>query len=167
MGRRLYRVAAWLSTVGVMSSCMLLPGEERKIARRLDELAEAASVNADESPVIRAAGGARIGRYFTEHAVIQMDADAEPIQGRDTVVALASQARAAAADLKVRFTDVEIRVPDSGTATAHLTLIVSGRSQVDAGDSTDGRELALTLQKIDGDWLISRAETLRTLQRPE
>jgi len=161
-------LGALLVTMGVTCGCVLF-GEEREIARRLNELAETASVDVDENPVIRMANAARVGRYFTEDGLIERGENAAPIQGRGAVVALAAQARTAVEDLRIRFTDVEIRVSGSDTAVAHLTLVVSGRGEEkpSTGSSIDARELRLTFRKIDGDWLIARVESLETLERPE
>lgn len=175
-------VATMLVTATFWGGCMLLPGEQRKIARRLDQLAEAASVNARENPVIRMANAARVSRYFTEDIRIDTDRDSRPIQGRDAVAILVAQAQAAVEDLRVRFTDVAITVSAPENATAHLTLVVFGRQRghvgpetpeshtggaADPGPSLDARELLLTLRKVDGDWLIAHVEVIKTLEPPQ
>jgi hypothetical protein len=161
------------------SGCTRLSGQERRIARRLDELAGAASADGPaESPVARMAAAGRVGRYFTEDVRVEADG-ALWSQGRDAVVALAAQGRAAIDQLHVRVSDVEVTLSGSDSATAYLTLVVSGAARTGpdgapAGISgrtpspdgiLDARELLLTLRRVDGDWLIAGVERLETLKR--
>lgn len=190
------RVIIVLVTGAFAAGCTLLSSEERKIARRLDGLADRVSADSEENPVIQMAGAARLGQYFTEDVVIDVGGGSEPIRRRDSVTALAAQARAAIQGLKVNFEDVDITVSASDTATAHLTLVVSGRernraaSSPDAGSTGagvqggggpglglqgvgapslgfDARELAITFKQVDGEWFIAHVEILKTLERPQ
>lgn len=159
-----------LTTAG----CGLLGGEEQRVVRMLEAAAEQASVNGQESAVIRMASAARVARHFTEDFTVDGDLGAGTIRGRDGVAAAAAQARAAVAGLQVRVADVDVALPSPDTATAHLTLVVSGGgasgegrpSGGAAGEMFDAREILLTLRKVDGDWLVPRADRLSTLERP-
>ena len=189
-------VVVVLVAVAFAPGCVLFPSEEQKIVRRLEELADAASTDTEPNPIIQMANAARVGRYFTEDVVIDRGDGSEPLRGRDSIIALAAQAGAAIQDLHVRCTDVDITVPTADSATAHLTLVISGRERnnaagsPDAGTSSSGvqggmtsgssllgvgapgshfdaRELNVTLKNVDGEWLIARVERVKTLERPQ
>ena len=60
--------------------------------------------------------------------------------------------------LKVEFVDVLLTLaPDKQSAVADLTA----RMQP-AGGELNVQEIKLTLKKVDGQWLVTRAETVRT-----
>jgi len=177
--RRVVRTLVLVLVASAASACTLLSGEERRIARRLDELAEAASAHGPaESPVARMAAAVRVGRYFTEDVRVEADG-AVWMKGRDAVVTLAAQGRTAVDQLHVRVSDVEVTLSGPESATAYLTLVVSGgaRTGPDGAPEAipgrtpspdgilDARELLLTLRRVDGDWLIAGVERLKTLER--
>ena len=69
-------------------------------------------------------------------------------------------ARSAVSSLKVEFPDMNITVgPDKLSAVAEVVV------QVQAAGNKDYyvQEMKFTFQKIGGDWLITRVETVRTL----
>jgi hypothetical protein len=166
-------------SLGLAGGCMRLWGEEGKIARRLDELAKAASADGEENPVVQMAAGARVARYFSENAVIDRGEGTAPL-GRESIATIAAQARAAMPRLKVRFEDVTITLDSSTSAGAHTTLVIAGGSApAPDGDvagfkpgpareaGLDARELKVTLEKVDGEWVIARVDALETLERPK
>jgi hypothetical protein len=60
----------------------------------------------------------------------------------------------------VEFVDVNIEIsPDKKSATVNLTA----KARVPGEKDWVPQELKFLLQKIEGDWLISRVETVRTL----
>jgi hypothetical protein len=62
--------------------------------------------------------------------------------------------------MKVQFPDINITVaPDKQSAVADLTIAVSIAGEHDS----IVQEMKITLQKISGQWLIIRVETVRTL----
>jgi len=64
--------------------------------------------------------------------------------------------------MKVGLFDVNVTVsPDKRSATANLTVKVGTARDKDFYV----QEMNITLQKIEGDWLITRVETIRTLSR--
>jgi len=83
------------------------------------------------------------------------------LSGRDEIRETAAGGFANVKSLAVRFQDATARVgPDQQHAVVSCTVRVS------AGDSQDFgiQELRLQFQKVDGDWLITRVETVKTLQ---
>ncbi len=79
---------------------------------------------------------------------------------RDEIMQAAAAAYSALNGIKVEFLDVNVMVgADKQSATAGLTL----KAQAAGDKDFIAQEMKFTLQKIDGKWLITRVETVRTL----
>ncbi len=146
----------WLWTV-------VFPSPEKVIRRQLDEVAKRASFTADESTLARLANAESLGAYFSTNVTVNLDVpgrDGHTIMGRDEITQVALASRSATSGLNIKFLDVTVTVaPNKHSATADLT--------VEARPSDDQdlivQEMKFTLQKISGQWLITRVETIRTL----
>ena len=69
-------------------------------------------------------------------------------------------ARSRAGGLRVKFPDINITVaPDKQSAVVDLTV----EANISGEHNSIVREMKFTLQKTDGQWLITRVETVRTL----
>lgn len=147
----------WLWTV-------FFPNPEKVVLGKLSSLAATASVGAGEGAISRAAKVSNLIGYFSTDAVISYDVPglgAHTLSGRDEIREAAAGGFASLASLKVQFQDATARV-----GADKLTADVSCTAQVNPGDSKDFgiQELRLQFKRIDGDWLIIRAETVKTLQ---
>ena len=145
---------------------VLLPSEEDRIRRQLDDLAETASVEAGESPLIRTARAARIANHFTQHAHVDLGGPFEPLQGRAALTALVVGLRLPQEGIAVEILDTAVRVDGSSTgATASMTAQVSTRAT--ARDALlEAREVAVRLRKVDGEWLVDDMRAVDTIERP-
>jgi ketosteroid isomerase-like protein len=132
---------------------ILFPSSEQVIRKRLSSLAQTAS----------ASNAPKLAAFFTTDAQIDIDVSSHHlnITGRDEMMAAAAMAaRSQPGRYKVEFGSQEIEVAsDNTSAIVHLTakVTVSGESD------WIPQELKITFQKIDGNWLISRLETVKTL----
>ena len=80
--------------------------------------------------------------------------------GREEIQQAALAARASVTALIVTFPDVTVMVnADHESAAADLTL----QAQVPGQPDMFVQEVKITLRKINGQWLIVKAETVRTL----
>jgi ketosteroid isomerase-like protein len=154
-----------LAAAVVAGAVHLWPQSDRRlIETQLDRLAAAASVEGTETPLMRAASAARMGAFFTDDVIIMIDARSSTIGGRDAVVALAAQARAASRTLAVEFDDLQIAMTGPSAATVYTTIAVTG---ADPGGErlVDAREIMIECRKVGSTWLIARVAALRTLER--
>jgi ketosteroid isomerase-like protein len=105
-----------------------------------------------------------MGAFFTDDVIIMIDARSSTIGGRDAVVALAAQARAASRTLAVEFDDLQIAMTGPSAATVYTTIAVTG---ADPGGErlVDAREIMIECRKVGSTWLIARVAALRTLER--
>lgn len=139
--------------------------DRRLIRNLLEEAAAEASITGRETPIERMAGAARVARFFTEDAMIRLDQGASMVGGRNAIMGLAAQMRSASGPLRVSVQDVQITLNRPATATARLTVIVSGADL--GGRVTAAREVSVALRKESGAWLIGGVETVSALQRPK
>jgi ketosteroid isomerase-like protein len=141
-----------------------LESDRRQIERQFERLAEAASVQGTESPIEQIAQAAQVARFFTNDVVLRLGQDSSSvIAGRDALVALAAQARRRGA-MQVMFDDVQVSVGGPDSASVYTTVTATGANL--QSEVVEAREISVTLQKVDGDWLIARVEGVRTLERP-
>ena len=156
------RVTVWgvaLAAVAVVLAAAYVRGDPRQIRRRLDALAETASVNGAEGDIDRLARVARIGGFFTEDVVIRRSEDnSKFVGGRRAVAGMAMQAAAEQRTMKVSIANVGITIADRENATAHMTIVVSTNNA--EAESVDLRQVTATFRKVNGTWLISQAQVL-------
>ena len=139
------------------------PGPEQIIRKRLAELARLASVAPQEPPLKKLATAQQLAGLFTRDTQISVDIPGRStftISGRDEVRDNALGARALGSSFTVEFVDVTVNVaPDRQNAVARLTA----KANIPGDSMPQVQELKLDFKQVDNDWLINRAETVRTL----
>jgi hypothetical protein len=149
-------LGCWLWTV-------FFPGPEKLVLRKIASLATIATIKANDSNIIRVGKAANLVGYFSPDAQITVDAADLPVRslsGRDEIREFALAGFTHLASVKVEFLDVTTRLgADQQTADVTCTARVYGGASKDFGV----QELHFQLKKIDGEWLITRAETVKTL----
>jgi hypothetical protein len=155
---------AILVALGVWAWVALHPSPERQIRRRLESIAHAASFGPNQGFISKVAGAERLAEYCATNIEVKIDVPGRPehaLSGREEIHQAALAVRASVQALTVTFPDVAINVSaDKQSAVVDLTLEahVAGESDMIV------EEAKITLQKFDGQWLIVRAETVRTLK---
>src|SRR5712691_5759308 len=109
-GRRLVALAVALAII-VMAARAYWFSDARVIRRRLDALAEMASVTKSETEIERLARAVRLGTFVTDDVMIRRDVSAF-VGGKQAVVGLALQGATAYGRMAVTFDDVQISVTD-------------------------------------------------------
>jgi hypothetical protein len=155
---------AVLAGLGFWLWMILFPGPQKIVLKKVAGLAAAASINANDGNLTRATKVSSLIGYFSADAEIVCDVPelgTHTFEGRDEIRQAAAGGFTQLSSLKVQFFDAAARVaPDQQSAVATCT------ARVAPGDSKDFgiQELRFQFKKIDGDWLITRAETVKTLQ---
>jgi hypothetical protein len=155
---------AALAGLGLWLWTVLFPSPEKIVLKKISALAANATISASDGRITRAARASNVVSEFALDAEIVLDLTGLPEHswsGRDEIRESALAGFASTPSLKVQFLDATARVgPDQQTAEASCT------ARVNAGDSKDLgiQELRFQFRKIDGDWLITRLETVKTLQ---
>lgn len=150
-------LAVWLWTV-------LFPGPEKIIRRRLADVARTASFAPKEGMIARAANAQKLAGYFAPQTEVNIDLpgrEQHELAGRDEIAQAALVARNNFRALQVEFLDTHVTLAaDKESAVANLT--VKGKIPDDKDFLV--QEMKITLKKTDGTWLITRVETVKTLQ---
>jgi acyl CoA:acetate/3-ketoacid CoA transferase alpha subunit len=154
---------AVLAALGVWLWTVLFPGPEKVIRQRLTELARTVSSSANESDLTRLAAARRVAGFFA--ATVELNVDLPELgqhnsMDREEITQLVLMGRSRAGGLRVKFPDINITVaPDQRSAVADLTV----EANISGERDSVVREMKFTLRKTDGQWFITRVETVRTL----
>ena len=154
---------AALAALGIWLWTVLFPRPEKVIRRRLTELARTVSSSPNESDLTRLAAARSVAGFFA--ATVELNVDIPELGqhnslDREELTQLALMARSRAGGVHVKFPDINITVaPDQQSAVADLTV----EANITGEHDSVVREMKFTLRKTDGQWLITRVETVRTL----
>jgi hypothetical protein len=159
---RLVLVAA-AAAVGCWLWTILFPSPEKVILKKIASLAATATFGANAGNLTRANKVSNLIGYFATDAEINLTAaefHARTLSGRDEIREAAAGGFVSLPSLNVQFLDVTVHL-----GADRQTAEVSCTARVTVGDNKDYgvQEMHFELKKIDGDWLITRAETVKTL----
>jgi hypothetical protein len=149
--------------LGIWAWQYFFPGPEKAVRKRLDELARIASIAPNEAPAARMLNAQKLTTFFSSDVKITVELSSHGQQvfnGIDELRGAAMAARSTLTALKVEFPDINVTIgPDKRTAFVELTArgVVPGDKEIYV------QELKATFKKIEGDWLIVRVETVKTL----
>jgi hypothetical protein len=153
---------AFLVALGVWLWTILFPAPEKVIRQRLAKLARTVSFSGNEGRVLRLAGAGNLAGFFSTNIEINIDVPGRvhhSFMGRDEITQAALAARSGSGSLSVKFPDIRVTVAaDRQSAVADLTL----EATIPGEPDPIVQEMKFTLQKTDGEWLITRIESVRT-----
>ncbi|HEY5909598.1 MAG TPA: hypothetical protein VJA21_03230 [Verrucomicrobiae bacterium] len=153
-----------LATGGLWAWRHLFPGPEQIIRQRLSQIAATASTSGDEGIIPKAARVQKLTTFFTPDVQITIEVPGlitQEISGIDELTQLAAASRSMGQAIRVELIDVSVTLaPDKLSADAHMT----GKATWPGERTPQVQELKAHLRKVDGQWLIDRAETVRTLR---
>ncbi|HLX94773.1 MAG TPA: hypothetical protein VKU37_03435 [Verrucomicrobiae bacterium] len=156
-------VLAALVAVGVWLWTVWFPSPEKIVRQRLATVARLASFATDEGPLARLADAENLAGCFSTNVEVDLDVPGRfqiTMLGRDEVTQTAATARSMVSSLNVKFLDVNVTLgPDKRSAVADFTV----EARVGGDQDMIVQEMKFTLQKIGGQWLITRVGTIRTL----
>jgi hypothetical protein len=147
----------WLWTI-------LFPSPEKIVLKKISSLAATANVNSGDGNITRAAKVSDLIGYFSTDAQIVVDVAGfghGSLNGRDEIRESAAAGFTRLKSLNVKFLDATPKVAaDKQSADVNCT------AEIHVNDSKDFgvQELHFQFKKIDGEWRITRVETVKTLQ---
>jgi hypothetical protein len=140
------------------------PNPEKIIRARLREISERASFPANQAPFAALSDVQRLCAMVSPDVTIQVNAPGaghHSIQGREDLRQGAIGWRASVNGAKVEFPDIAVTVaPDKQSAEVLLTL----KARVPTEPDSIYEEMKVAFRKLDGNWLVTRAETVRMLR---
>ena len=142
-----------------------LADDERIIHAKVDELAELASKEGEETVFVGVGQARRIANHFTEEFVLGMGRPFPDGTGtREDLMAAVTQARGGVDELRLRVSDRDLTVDASGESAV---MELTGRgllSYQGHGRREDVRRFRVEWVKVDGDWLIRRVDLIDILE---
>lgn len=150
-------------TLVLSLACAWFDDERTEIRDRLRQLTERVNTVAPEGlgSVTRAA---EIGMFFTDDVVVEFGEGSAPIQGRETLIAMATRLQLRLAEFRLDFTDANIQLAaDKQTADVTLTAEFIRRDP-GARQQMDAREFKLQMRRENGEWRIARVTAVDTLK---
>ncbi len=152
-----------LAALGCWLWTVLCPSPEKLVLKKIAKLAATATFEANASNLVRAGKASQLVRLFTPDAqiIINLPEANRTLSGRDEIRETAIAGFASLTALRVQFLDVSVRL-----SVDKQSADVSCTAEVNAGDKKEFgvQEMHFQLSKLDDGWLISRAETIKTLQ---
>ncbi len=159
---RLFFLAA-LIALGFWLWTVFFPSPETVIRKRLTKVAALLTFDSKEGQIARIANVQQLAGYFSTDIEITVDTPSQSrqtVSGRDELTQKALGVRMVLTGLRVTFLDPNITLSaDKLEATVNLT----GQATVPGDRDLFVQELKFFFRKIDGEWLIVRVETVRTL----
>ncbi|MGO8764793.1 MAG: hypothetical protein ACLQSR_06620 [Limisphaerales bacterium] len=156
-------LVAVLLAAGVWGWTLLNPSPEHVIRVKLRDLAKDVSFQPGENLLVSAMSAQSLGQFFSTNVEMNLNIpgiDNNVLAGRDQIVQTALAARARLTQLKLDFPDVNVTVaPDKNSAVADLTV----RAKINGDREGTAEEMKFTFQNIDGQWLITRIESVQVL----
>jgi hypothetical protein len=161
---RSYTIRLALVGLAAWAIWMLLPSDEKVIRKTLSGLAAVVSVTPNDSTLVRLAKSEKLRDFFSQDVEIHFESEGwetQHIIGRADLVSIAAAARTQFRKAKIQLLDVHVKFgDDQESATAYMTLL----GDLDSEKNAISQELKMALKKIEGDWLITRVETIKTLR---
>ena len=142
----------------------LHPSPEKLIRKQMDGLAHAASFGPNQGALAKLAGAENLANFFSTNVEIKIDVPGHQehrLMSRSEIPQVAMGVRASVRSWSVAFPDVTVIVnagQESAVADATLQVKIAGEPDMIV------QEVNISLRKINGQWLIDKVETVRTLQ---
>lgn len=136
---------------------------EREVRALFDGFAREFNSGASEG-IGLLARAAHIGEYFTPDVVIELGQGSPPIQGRETLIGMASRLQPRTSAFVLEFDDVNVEFSDPDHGEVTFTALFRRRSQGSGEESIDAREFAGDVVRAGGRWRVSRVMAIDTLR---
>ena len=153
-----------LIALGYWGWTVMFPSPQKVIRSRLLKMAQLASFSTGQGNLSRVADIQRLGMYFTDEIEVVMDVPGigtHTFNRREEVTQAAMGAKSVVSSVKAELIDIEIDLaPSKQVANADLTL----RATVNGQKDFIIQELKFSLRKVNGDWLVNKIQTVKTLK---
>ena len=136
------------------------PDDARDVRNRLNALANDFNESTTDGLGTVARAG-RLSTYFTDDVVIELGQGSPPIHGRETLIGMASRLQPRTSAFRLELLDINVDVKGGSEAEVRLTAAFRRLGPTVAGEgSIDAQEMALRMNKGNGDWRISHVTTV-------
>lgn len=140
------------------------PSDERAIRKQLALIEEAGSRDPAEKPVEFLMKSRQIAGLFNDPCELTVEAaDYRGVFDRKQIMDRITLVRSSFNRVIVDLYDISIDFPEKQTAAVSLTLRL--RSESGSDTIADVHEVAATLRKIEGTWLVTSVRIVEVLER--
>lgn len=157
-----YVLGVAVVALGIWLWLFFFPSPEKVITRQFEKMAHAISVRPGEGYLPRMAGAQTVGDFFSTNVELNIDVPhyrQHSTLSRDDIVQ-GIMAANLSSGLTVKFADINVSVSaDKANAQAEMTV----EAKVPGEQDQTFQEMKFTLRKINGKWLIVKAQTVRPL----
>jgi len=141
------------------------PTPEAAIRRRLADVARTVSYTGAEGFIARAAKAEKLTGYFAPEVVVRIDLPGQSrheAASREEIMSIAMRLPTLFRSFKVALLDPNILLgADQKSAIVDLTL----QAQTAGDEYLVVQEIKCTMRQVDGEWIILRVDTVKTLNR--
>jgi hypothetical protein len=154
-------ILAGLAALGYWAWTVAFPNPRKVVWHRLEKLAQIASFSQNEGQLTKLASAQQIAGYFSDQVTVNVDlqgVEKVNYNNREDLVQALQGARMLASSVKAKFLGPKIEMtPGNQEAIVGvaLTADIGGEQNAVVVD------LKIEMKKIDGDWLITRVETVQ------
>ena len=163
MSRRVSLILALVAVVGAVWWWRSTPSQEREVRAMFASFAREFN-SGSTGGLDLLARAAHIGEYFTPDVVIELGQGSPPIQGRETLMGMASRLQPRTSAFVLELDDVNVEFPDADHGEVTFTALFRRRSQESGEESIDAREFAGEVVRTGGRWRVSRVVAIDTLR---
>jgi hypothetical protein len=142
----------------------LFPSPELVIRKRLSEVARLASFGSNEAPLAKMANSGKLLNYFAPEVEVVIDVAGRPqysVTGIEDFRNAVMGARATLNSLKVELLDISVHLDPTKRSAS---VVLAAKAQVGGESDLFVERMRFQMQKGERGWLISRLETVPTLQ---
>ena len=142
---------------------VLFPSPRKIALKKVNEIAAITTIKANDSNLARAGRAARLANLFAPNAQIVLhiqDLASRSLSGRNEIQQAALAGFSRGKSLKVQFFDITTTV---GPNKQMVEVLCTAQVNVGSSKNFEVQELRFTFKKLDGHWLITRVETVKTL----
>jgi hypothetical protein len=164
--RWLFRIVllGTLAVVAFLAWHLLFPGPEQLIRKQLAQLSRVASIPPNESQLGHMASAQKLTTFFTPDTELVVDVPGRlqhTFNGREELLEATAGVRSTLRSLTVEFFDLVITLaPDKRTAVVQLTA----KATMPGESVPEVQRVKAEFKNNNGEWLISRAETVKALR---
>ena len=161
--RTLAGIVALVAAAGAIWWWTAGSADERQVRRLFRDFAE--ELNAGTTGGFDTlAHVARLSGFFHPDVVVELTHGSPPIQGRETLLAMAGRLQQRTSAFVVEMDDVNVEFTDRDHGEVTFTALIRRRA-VDAGEeSIDAREFRAEVVRSGGGWQVSRVVAIDTFR---
>jgi hypothetical protein len=165
MDKRKYLILGLIALIVIIAVVYLFPSETQRVKRQFRSIANSVAKAPDENNLIMVSKLSKIKMALAETCRFTDPAhDFSGAYARDEILQRAAGARAHFSKLDLKFADLQVTFPQPGTAAVTTTATVTGTT-TDGDAFNEVHELECTLQKIEGNWLLTEVTVVEVLKK--